>query len=555
MRDRRPNFLFIQADQMAAPAMPFHGHNVVKAPHMQSLADEGVVFDSAYCNFPLCAPSRFSMLSGQLASRIGAYDNAAEFPASVPTAAHYLRRLGYYTCLSGKMHFIGPDQLHGFEERLTTDIYPSDFLWTADWSPKEHTSTSEMGVVVKAGPCQRSVQVDYDDEVTFHAVRKIYDIARYQPNQPFFLAVSFTHPHDPFNTPVEYWDRYDHESIDNPKVSPDYDCERDPHSKRISDHFGIEAAKISNAQLRVARHAYYGSVSYVDDQVGTLLRALRSADLHENTIVILTSDHGEFLGERGLWFKRSFYEWSSRVPFVVHQPSRFAPRRVKQNVSLVDLLPTLIDLASDGDAPVPMDALDGHSLTGLFEGETDNWPDTAFGEILCECTTAPLLMIRRGRYKYVTCETDPPQLFDVEADPDELNNLAGRPEDSDIEAAFAEEAAKRWDTEALTRDIVTSQQRRLFLNQALSMGEIASWDFQPQVDASRQYYRGHGAADAGDLFERGLRYSLIEIEKNRVLYNGRKIGSDRESAILFLTSAHEIANALERQICEASGQL
>ena len=131
---KQPNILFIMADQMAGPALPMYGNPVVKTPHLEKLAGDGVTFRNAYCNNPICAPSRHSMMAGQLASRIGAYDNAAEMPTSVPTIAHYLRDLGYKTCLSGKMHFVGPDQLHGFEDRVTTDIYPADYGWTADWS-------------------------------------------------------------------------------------------------------------------------------------------------------------------------------------------------------------------------------------------------------------------------------------------------------------------------------------------------------------------------------------------------------------------------------------
>ncbi|MCH8154106.1 MAG: sulfatase-like hydrolase/transferase, partial [Proteobacteria bacterium] len=139
MPAKSPNILIVQADQMAAPALPFYGHPVVRAPHMTALAERGVVFENAYCNSPLCAPSRFSMLAGLMPSAIGAYDNAAEFPASVPTFAHRLRAAGYRTLLAGKMHFVGPDQLHGFEERLTTDIYPADFGWTPDWeAPEAH---------------------------------------------------------------------------------------------------------------------------------------------------------------------------------------------------------------------------------------------------------------------------------------------------------------------------------------------------------------------------------------------------------------------------------
>ena len=177
MADPAPNLLLIMADQMAASALPVYGHELVKAPNIEALAADGVVFDSAYCNFPLCAPSRFSMLSGQLPSRIGAYDNAAEFPSSIPTLAHYLRAMGYHTCLGGKMHFVGADQLHGYEERLTTDIYPADFGWTPNWDDPAHRYSwyHNMLSVVEAGVYARTSQLDFDDEVAFQGVQKIYD--------------------------------------------------------------------------------------------------------------------------------------------------------------------------------------------------------------------------------------------------------------------------------------------------------------------------------------------------------------------------------------------
>jgi len=132
-----PNILLVMFDQMSAQSLPCYGHAIVKAPHLQGLAQRGVVFENAYCNSPLCSPSRFAMMTGQLASRIGAYDNAAELNAGVPTLAHHLRALGYRTCLSGKMDFTGADQLHGYEERLTTDLSPSDFGWTPEWEAPE----------------------------------------------------------------------------------------------------------------------------------------------------------------------------------------------------------------------------------------------------------------------------------------------------------------------------------------------------------------------------------------------------------------------------------
>ena len=130
---KRPNIVVIMADQLAPQFTGTYGHPIVQTPNLDALAARGMRFDAAYCNSPLCAPARFAFMAGQLVTKIGAYDNAAEFPASIPTFAHYLRQLGYRTCLTGKMHFVGPDQLHGFEERLTTDVYPSDHAWTPDW--------------------------------------------------------------------------------------------------------------------------------------------------------------------------------------------------------------------------------------------------------------------------------------------------------------------------------------------------------------------------------------------------------------------------------------
>src|SRR5215472_1016665 len=176
----KPNLLIVMADQLAAGALPAYGNRIARTPHLDALAERAVIFSSAYCNSPLCAPSRFAFMSGRLPSAIGAYDNAAEFAAQVPTFAHYLRLAGYRTILAGKMHFCGADQLHGFEERLTTDIYPADFGWTPDWQrPEERPSWyHNMSSVREAGPCVRTNQLDFDEEVVFAARRRLFDLAR-----------------------------------------------------------------------------------------------------------------------------------------------------------------------------------------------------------------------------------------------------------------------------------------------------------------------------------------------------------------------------------------
>ena len=498
---KRPNILFIQADQMAAPALPVYGHEVVKAPHIARLARDGVVFDAAYCNSPLCAPSRFSMLSGQMPSAIGAYDNAAEFPAAVPTLAHHLRMMGYRTVLTGKMHFVGPDQLHGFEERLTTDIYPADFGWTPDWeAPGRHQDYFHTMVsVVEAGPCERSLQIDFDDEVAFRAVREIYDVARAPDARPFFHLVSFSHPHDPYTITRDYWERYAAEEIDLPAV-PAIPLEaQDPHSRRLHALCGMDRHDLNQERVRNARRAYYGAISYVDDKVGDLLAALEATGLRDETLVVFTADHGDMLGERGLWYKMTFFEWAARVPLIIAAPRRFAPRRVARNVSLIDLFPTLVDLAGGG--PEPAEPLAGHSLLPLLEGARAPWPDTVHGEYLGEGAAGPLVMIRRGSYKYVTGTDSPPQLFDLEADPRELDDLAARRDQAQRARDFAAEVAARWDFAEMTRRVIASQRRRRLVFDALMRGRHQPWDFRPFTDASRLYARNKSDI-LGDLERR-----------------------------------------------------
>lgn len=166
----KPNILFIMADQMVAPMLKMHNpDSVIQTPNIDRLAESSVVFDSAYCNSPLCAPSRFCLVTGQLPSKIGAYDNASHLNADIPTFAHYLRREGYETVLSGKMHFIGPDQMHGYEKRLTSDIYPGDFGWSVNWDKPDERQEwfHNMSSVHQAGPCVRSNQLDFDEEVMY----------------------------------------------------------------------------------------------------------------------------------------------------------------------------------------------------------------------------------------------------------------------------------------------------------------------------------------------------------------------------------------------------
>jgi choline-sulfatase len=504
MSSKRPHILFIMADQMAAPILPMYDpRSVVKMPHLSRLASEGVVFESAYCPSPLCAPSRYSLVSGQLPSRIGAFDNAADFAADVPTYAHHLRQLGYRTALSGKMHFCGPDQLHGYEERLTSDIYPADYGWTVNWDELEVRPSwyHNMSSVLQAGPSVRTNQLDHDEETVFKARQYLYDHVRNRPDEPFCLTVSMTHPHDPYTIPAEYFDLYRDEQIPMPEDALAQDAQ-DAHSQRLLKVIDLWDKPLSSEAIRRARRAYFGSCSYVDAKVGELLKTLQECQLADDTIVVFSGDHGDMLGERGLWYKMHWFEMAARVPLIVHAPKRFAAARVAQHVSTLDLLPTFVAMA--GGQLDPRLPLDGRSLLPHLNGQGEkDGQDEVFGEYMAEGSKTPLIMIRRGPWKFMYSQDDVCLLFDLHTDPRERHNLAQDPAHAATVQAFLAETQQRWNLGALHQSVLDSQRRRRLVYSALSKGRRTSWDHQPMVDASQQYMRNH--IDLDDL-ERRARF-------------------------------------------------
>lgn len=504
----KPNILYIMADQLAAPLLKMYNpQSQIKTPNLDKLAEKSVIFESAYCPSPLCAPSRMSLVSGQLPSKIGSYDNACSIGSDTPTYAHYLREAGYETTLAGKMHFIG-DQLHGYENRLTADIYPGDYGWAVNWDEPDrrlewyHNSSS----ILQAGPCVRTNQLDYDEEVLFKSKQYLYNYAR-EPagKRPFCLTVSFTHPHDPYAIEEKYWDLYEDVDIELPKVhiKPE---DQDPHSKRLQHVCELEGHNFTDEQIKRARRAYYGACSYVDDNVGQLLDVLKKCGLDDDTIVVFSGDHGDMMGERGLWYKMSYFENSVRVPLIFRHPKQFTPHRITQNVSTLDLLPTFVDLV--GSKLVPGLPMDGLSLMPHLYG-VEGGHDTAIAEYMGEGTVAPLMMIRRGDWKYITCPADPPQLFNLRSDPLEIDNLATstNPEAQAVFQAFEKEAAEKWDMKQITEDVLVCQRRRKFVWSALTKGRFESWDWQgcDLDDGRNKYIRSHMPLD--DL-ERKSRYPM-----------------------------------------------
>ena len=424
-----------------------------RPPNLDRVAEAGTVFEQAYCPYPLCAPSRFAMMSGRLASRIGAWDNGSEFPASVPTFAHYLRLRGYYTCISGKMHFVGPDQLHGFEERLTTEIYPADFSWTPE--PEERDAENRFGAgvssvetILDAGPMARTMQIDYDEDVIHHAVREVYVRARSADTRPFMMTVSLTQPHDPYVTTREWWDLYEGIDIDPPVVDPIPLDARDPHSRMLHAHYGQDRTPIDAGATDRARRAYYGMISHVDAMFGRLLDALSEAGMAENTIVIFALRPRRH--DRRAWHvvqedpvsnPRSGCHSSCADPA--------SPRgRVTTPVSLLDLFPTLVEF-SGAARDMIRTPLDGRSLAPLLDGGSRDGPVLA--EHLDGGTDAPRVMLRDGDLKLVLSRAYPPLLHDLGNDPLELADLAREPSArADLERLTAR-AEETWNLDALCR--------------------------------------------------------------------------------------------------------
>lgn len=490
MSDSRPNVLLIEADQMTAFVLSMYNPNgQAKTPHLDALARDGVVFENAYSNSPICCPSRASKFTGRLPSSHEVWGNGAEFRSELPTVMHFLRSAGYRCVVSGKCHFIGADQLHGFDKRLTTDMYPAGFDWTIDWARgpelREGTSVKKLAI---SGLCRTNNQLLYDAEVQFRALEYLRYEALEKPEQPFFLHVSYTQPHEAYQSVPEYWDRYADTDIALPEIPED--DEPHPVTEWLKIHHGIDKFPPDDETIRLSRRAYYAMISHLDDYLGELLAELKHLDLYEDTVIIFTSDHGDMLGERGMWFKRTFYEGSLQVPLIVHAPSRFRPGRVKECMTLADLCPTLAELGGAKEVSDRYGSPDSASFLGLLTGEGDSRKDEAIAEYYGPGVIEPWLAIRKGPWKYVWTRNHADLLYNVEDDPHEQTNLSQDTAQACVKTELRERLLGRYDVEAVTARAVDSKTSRMFLQSVLKGSEGYHWDYQPHFDASRQYVRG-----------------------------------------------------------------
>jgi len=502
----KTNILMIMCDQMVPLLTGAYGHPVVQTPNLNRLVQEGVRFDNAYSTCPICSPTRQSLFTGKYPSNLDCFDNTSILASDQPTLCHYLSIAGYDTALTGKMHFIGPDQTHGFERRLNTDVFPSDFTWLPQRPKKSmledyadfHAQPIAIDYVT-AGIRQWSMQFDYDEETHFRALEYLRSrrsqytgtLQKELPprdERPFFLCVSYCHPHEPFHVTQELWDLYEGQDIPLPEVPPDLAEHEHPMDQMLNTFHGTHRVDLDDKEALYTMHrAYYGLVTYVDRKVGELLQALDDYGLRENTLVIFLSDHGDMLGERRMVQKRTFYEYSSRVPWIMAHPKLEASGvTVAEPVSIIDVMPTILDFIGTDDEK--MTPIDGESVLPLVKGEQD--PERAvFTELHAEGVNTTCFMVRQGDFKYIHVTGYGPQLYNLVEDPKEWNNLAGTPEYADIETKLHGLIMAKFDPGDIEARVQDSLARRTVIREAMRKTGLPKWDYQPFCDATRQYWR------------------------------------------------------------------
>ena len=496
MAQPKPNILSIQVDQMTPFLTGAYGHPVVKTPNLDRLVREGVRFDAAYTPHPVCAPARACMVTGKRVSTVEAWDNAALFRADEPTMAHYLTNAGYDTVFSGKMHFVGPDQLHGFRRRFLSNIYPTDYRWTSKMTKHGHPGNQAytyVGDDVHVGRWNNALSFDEEAHLRSIGYLNAKGEAKLRANasgdmpQPFFLFTSFHHPHERFWPPEEFWAMYEDEEIEVPTFPDNLEETYSALDRWLNDYHGVHRAEMLKdpESMRRVRRAYYALVTYVDQKVGELLDALETNGFLEDTLVVFSSDHGDMLCEKGMVQKRTFYEWSARVPLILRFPDQWkAGTVVDAPVSLIDLLPTFLDLAG-----VPAEnrlPYDGRSLIGLLDGsDSENWE--AFSENASDSMVeAPCVMLRQGKFKYVYIHGYEDQLFDLIEDPGEWHNLVSDPDHAEIGQSMKSRILEVVDPDEVAARVEASYQRRMMIQEAMERNGT-SWDPEPRFDPNQDH--------------------------------------------------------------------
>lgn len=455
-----PNILFILSDQHAPGMVGAHGNAWVSTPHLDRLAARGRSFSRCYTPSPLCGPARMSLLTGMLPSKIGCFTNSDTLASDMPTYAHSLGAAGYRTVQVGRLHSMGPDQLRGFQTRLVGD-HSSNWIGAPghDMGVLADTTRPHRISLAQSGR-GHSVYESHDRDVTEAALGQLDALAAAVDDRPFLLHVGYILPHQPYVAAPELVEKY--LALLPPDLPlgepPDH-----PYFKWWRSHTGLD--KVTAEENRRALAAYYALVEVMDGMIGQLLDRLEALGLAENTLVIYTSDHGEMMGNKGLWWKQCFFEDAARVPLIAAWPGHIAPGNCDSLCSLCDLSATMIACA--GATPLPDS--DGHSLRPLF-ADGPAVPRDIVSEYYADGlarwpgrTRRYQRMLRRDQWKYIHFNDAPAMLFDLEADPEEETNLAGTPGCAGIEAELHRATMADWNVDKIAATMDSRAERKRLL--------------------------------------------------------------------------------------------
>ena len=479
----RPNLLYIHSDQHNPYVLGCYGDTVVQTPALDRLAARGVLFRNAYCPSPICVPSRMSTLTGRHPFENDCWTNEQALDSGIPTMAHAMGAAGYHPVLIGRMHSRGPDQLHGYAERLV-----------GDHSANHHGGTPgvDHGVLTGTqGPARISLELSgigqnayevHDEYVTAATIQRLNELGIAKRSNvwegPFSISVGLMLPHQPFVARRKDYERYEGRvpAPDHPETFGDH---LHPYHRWWRERCGIK--EVTDEETSRARTAYWALVDRVDAMIGQMLDALERNGLAENTLIVYSSDHGEQVGEHGLWWKQTFYEEAIKVPLIMSWPGKLPEgESYEQVVSALDLNATMLDAMA---AP-PLPSSHGKSLLRLLRGESDDWQNRAFSEY---CTDDGCIhrMVREGEWKLNYYDGHEPQLFNLREDPTELRDLAQGPEHRQVRETLTDIVLDGWDPEAVSRRMKEKRADVDVLHawaQNTRPPETHRWPLKPEMD-------------------------------------------------------------------------
>lgn len=450
---RTPDILLLFSDQHAKRVNGAYGDKVAQTPHIDKLAEQGVIFDNCYAPSPICTASRMSMLTAKFPYKQQVWTNDDILASGIPSYANSLGAHGYQTILVGRLHALGPDQYHGYNSRFIGDHSPN---WPGiprhNMGELAATNDPFRASIEKSGPGNSSY-ICLDTDVRKSAVDQLEAIAtkrKQGDHQPFAMTVGLMQPHPPYVAHAENFRKFQGR-VPPPKIAaPDKKSE---HPWQSEWRTGRDINEISTSSRDRAREAYYALVYQLDREIGRILTALDKFGLSENTLIIYTSDHGDQIGERGLWWKHTFYDDSVQVPLIFSGAGLGNSKgRREQLVDLMDVTATLLDIAG---APALPDS-DGRSFKNVLMEPTADWDNKVYSEYCMDRTPSwsngkavQHRMLRRGDFKLIYYHGYPPQLFDLSQDPDEIINLAESPAHKPVLDELMADILGDWDPDTI----------------------------------------------------------------------------------------------------------